>query len=157
MAKYTIEDIKKYKEMGILTEEDASELTKAIVMAELGRGQSGSNNNGGNKHETGAKGGRKRLTEEEKKAREEARREARRAEQKAWGEANFTPEERKAYGEQKAQERLEKKIRDLAIAKVKVYLGGKYVSKDKWLELVEQFTPEAKKEIDEAMVEAVAE
>ena len=153
MAKYTIEKIKELKEMGLLTEADASELTKAIVMSELGGGQSSSSNNGGNKQGTGAKGGRRRLTDEEKEAREEARREARRAEKKAWAEANFTPEEREAYGKQKAQERLEKKIRDLAIAKVKVYLGGKFVSKAKWLELVEQFTPEAKKEIDEAMAE----
>ena len=35
MAKYTIEDIKKYKEMGIINEETASRLVELIVMAEL--------------------------------------------------------------------------------------------------------------------------
>lgn len=132
MAKYTIEEIKNFKEMGILTEADASALIKAIVMADLNGGNSGSNNNGGNKQGTGSKGGRRRLTDEEKEAKAKEKAEARKAEKLAWAEAQgYTEEDRKAYGAKKQAERELAEIRKLAYLMTKRFFGKK-VSKEEW-------------------------
>lgn len=136
MAKYTIEDIKRYKEMGILTEEDASQLTKAIVMAELNQKEvpTPEENKGGNKQGTGAKGGRRRLTDEEKKAKKEADTEAWRASKKAYGKEHYTDEERKAYGEKKKADRELGKKKNLAYCMTNVFFANKKVSSKEWHE-----------------------
>lgn len=127
MAKYTIEDIKNYKEMGIISEATADELIKAIVMAEMGGAKVTSQ-----KKATEAKEPQKKLTAEEKEAKQKAKTEAWKAEKKAWAEAHYTEEERKAFKEERDAKRAEGKKKHLAYCQTNAFFGGKKVSKEDW-------------------------
>ena len=126
MTKYTIEDIKSYKEMGIINEETASKLIEAIVMAELTGGQATP------KKATEAKAPRAKLTEEEKEAKKKARAEAWKAEKKAWAEAHYTEEEREAFKKERDARRAEGKKKHLAYCQTNAFFKGKKVSKEEW-------------------------
>ena len=133
MAKYTIEEIKNFKEMGILTEADASALIKAIVMADLNGGQATA------KKATEAKAPQKKLTAEEKEAKQKAKTEAWKAEKKAWAEAHYTEAERKAFKEERDARRAEGKKKHMAYCKTNAFFDGKKVSKEEWHKKYEEF------------------
>ena len=134
MAKYTIEEIKNFKEMGILTEADASALIKAIVMADLNGGQANSQ-----KKATESKAPKAKLTAEEKEAKQKARTEAWKAEKKAWAEAHYTEAERKAFKEERDAKRAEGKKKHMAYCKTNAFFDGKKVSKDEWHKQYNEF------------------
>ena len=134
MAKYTIEEIKNFKEMGILTEADASALIKAIVMADLNGGQANSQ-----KKATESKAPKAKLTAEEKEAKQKARTEAWKAEKKAWAEAHYTEAERKAFKEERDAKRAEGKKKHMAYCKTNAFFDGKKVSKDEWHKKYNEF------------------
>ena len=134
MAKYTIEEIKNFKEMGILTEADASALIKAIVMADLNGVQPTSN-----KKATEAKAPRAKLTEEEKEAKKKARAEAWKAEKKAWAEEHYTKEEREAFKKERDAKRAEGKKKHMAYCKTNAFFDGKKVSKEEWHKKYNEF------------------
>lgn len=126
MAKYTIEEIKNFKEMGILTEADASALIKAIVMADLNGAQATP------KKATESKAPKAKKTEAEKEAEKKARTEAWKAEKKAWAEEHYTEEERKAFKEERDAKRAEGKKKHMAYCKTNVFFDGKKVGKEEW-------------------------
>lgn len=126
MTKYTIEDIKSYKEMGIINEETASKLIEAIVMAELTGGQTTP------KKATEAKAPKAKLTAEEREAKAKARAEAWKAEKKAWAEAHYTEEEREAFKKERDARRAEGKKKHLAYCQTNAFFKGKKVSKEEW-------------------------
>ena len=126
MTKYTIEDIKSYKEMGIINEETASKLIEAIVMAELTGGQATP------KKATEAKAPRAKLTAEEREAKAKAKAEAWKAEKKAWAEAHYTEEEREAFKKERDARRAEGKKKHLAYCQTNAFFKGKKVSKEEW-------------------------
>ena len=126
MAKYTIEEIKNFKEMGILTEADASALIKAIVMADLNGAQATP------KKATESKAPRAKLTAEEREAKAKARADAWKAEKKAWAEEHYTEAERKAR-------RAEGKKKHIAYCKTNAFFDGKKVSKEEWHKKYNEF------------------
>ena len=126
MTKYTIEDIKRYKEMGIINEETASKLVEAIVMADLNGGQATP------KKATEAKAPKVKMTAEEREAKKKARTEAWKAEKKAWAEEHYTEEERKAFKEERDARRAEGKKKHLAYCQTNAFFKGKKVSKEDW-------------------------
>jgi hypothetical protein len=139
MAKYTIEDIKNYKEMGIINEETASRLIEAIVMAEMGGAKVTSP-----KKATESKAPKAKLTAEEKEAQKKAKNEAWKAEKKAWAEEHYTEEERKAFKEERDARRADAKKKHLAYCQTNAHFGGKKVSKEEWHKKYEEFLKKAK-------------
>lgn len=127
MTKYTIEDIKNYKEMGIINEETASKLIEAIVMAELGGAKVTSP-----KKATESKAPKAKLTAEEKEAKKKARTEAWKAEKKAWAEEHYTEAEREAFKKERDARRAEGKKKHLAYCQTNAFFKGKKVSKEDW-------------------------
>jgi hypothetical protein len=134
MAKYTIEEIKNFKEMGILTEADASALIKAIVMADLNGGQTTSQ-----KKATESKAPKAKLTAEEKEAKQKAKNEAWKAEKKAWAEAHYTEAEREAFKKERDARRAEGKKKHMAYCKTNAFFDGKKVSKEEWHKKYNEF------------------
>jgi hypothetical protein len=134
MAKYTIEEIKNFKEMGILTEADASALIKAIVMADLNGGQAPSQ-----KKATESKAPKAKLTAEEKEAKQKAKNEAWKAEKKAWAEAHYTEAEREAFKKERDARRAEGKKKHMAYCKTNAFFDGKKVSKEEWHKKYNEF------------------
>lgn len=139
MAKYTIEDIKNYKEMGIISEATADELIKAIVMAEMGGAKVTSQ-----KRATESKAPKAKMTAEEKEAKAKARAEAWKAEKKAWAEEHYTEAERKAFKEERDAKRADAKKKHLAYCQTNAHFGGKKVSKEEWHKKYEEYLKKAK-------------
>jgi hypothetical protein len=131
-----VAEIRKCVEMGIFSKEKGAELIEEIVKKSLTQPEVSTPevNKGGNKQGTGAKGGRKRLTDEEKKAKKEADKEAWRASKKAYGKEHYTDEERKAYGEKKQADRELGKKKNLAYCMTNVFFANKKVSSKEWHE-----------------------
>lgn len=138
MAKYTIEEIKNFKEMGILTEADASALIKAIVMADLNGVQATP------KKATESKAPKAKLTAEEKEAKKQAKTEAWKAEKKAWAEAHYTEAEREAFKKERDAKRADAKKKHLAYCQTNAHFGNKKVSKEEWHKKYEEYLKKAK-------------
>lgn len=88
---------------------------------------------------TGAKAPKKTLTAEEKEVKKKAKTEAWKAEKKAYAEAKWTEEERKAYGAMKQAQREEGKKKHLAYCQTNAFFDGKKVSSAEWHKKYNEF------------------